>query len=34
VTPPTRVHRGLVEIVQAKRPEDMSPGATRELANC
>ncbi len=31
---PARVDRSLVEIVQAKRPEDMSHEATRELVNC
>ena len=34
MTLPTRVDRGLVEIVQAKHPEDMSPEAIRELVNC
>jgi GNAT superfamily N-acetyltransferase len=34
VTLPTRFDRSLVEIVQAKRPEDMTPEATRELVNC
>ena len=34
MTAPTQAHRSLVEIVQAKRPEDMTPAATRELINC
>jgi GNAT superfamily N-acetyltransferase len=34
VTQPTRTGRALAEIVQAKRPEDMTPEATRELVNC
>jgi GNAT superfamily N-acetyltransferase len=34
VTLPTRIERAPAQIVQAKRPEDMTPEATRELANC
>ena len=34
MTLPTRADRSLVEIVQAKHPEDMTPEATRELVNC
>ncbi|MEV7966850.1 GNAT family N-acetyltransferase [Sphaerisporangium sp. NPDC088356] len=34
MTLPTRIERDLVEIVQAKHPEDMTPEATRELVNC
>ena len=34
MTLPTRVDHGLVKILQAKRPEDMSTEATRELVNC
>jgi GNAT superfamily N-acetyltransferase len=34
VTTPTRSDRHLIEIVQARRPKDMSPEATRELVNC
>lgn len=34
MTLPTRIDRGLVEIVQARHPEDMSPEATRELVSC
>jgi GNAT superfamily N-acetyltransferase len=34
VTLPTRTEPALVEIVQATRPQDMTPGATRELVNC
>jgi GNAT superfamily N-acetyltransferase len=30
----TRIDPSLVEIVQAKRPEDMTPDAIRELINC
>jgi GNAT superfamily N-acetyltransferase len=30
----TGVGRSLVEIVQARRPEEMTAGATRELINC
>lgn len=31
---PTHVDHSPVEIVQARCPEDMSPGVTRELVNC
>jgi GNAT superfamily N-acetyltransferase len=34
VTPPTRSEPALVEIIQAKHPEDMTPEATRELVDC
>lgn len=34
MTLPTRADRSLVEIVQAKRPEDMTTEATRELVDC
>jgi GNAT superfamily N-acetyltransferase len=34
VTPRTRAEPAAVEIVQAKRPEDMTPEVTRELVNC
>lgn len=34
MTLPSRVDRSLVEIVQAKRPEDMTAEATRELIDC
>ena len=34
VTRSARTEPALVEIVQAKRPQDMTPEATRELVNC
>jgi GNAT superfamily N-acetyltransferase len=34
VSLPARADGGQVAIVQARRPEDMSPEATRELVNC
>ena len=34
MTLPTRADRSPVEIVQAKRPEDMTTEAARELVNC
>ena len=34
VARPTRTEPALVEIVQAKRPQDVTPEAARELVNC
>ena len=34
VTRPARTEPALVEIVQARRPQDMTPETTRELVNC
>ena len=31
---PAHTERNVVEIVQAMRPEDMTPESTRELVNC
>lgn len=33
MTQPTRVEHDVIEIVQAKHPEDMTPEASHELAN-
>ncbi|MEU8252130.1 GNAT family N-acetyltransferase [Nonomuraea sp. NPDC048916] len=34
MTQPTRVEHDVIEIVQATRPEDMTPEVSRELVNC
>jgi GNAT superfamily N-acetyltransferase len=34
MTPPIRIESAVAEIVQVKRPEEMTPDASRELVNC
>ena len=34
MTPPIRIESAAAKIVQAKRPQEMTPEATRELVNC